>query len=140
MPNNQNRKTGVWLDHSKAYFIDLSNGTAAIETLYSDKESQQRLSGESGKDTKLGNNRTTNSEHHQHNRQKQVMNEYYRNLASRLSNYDDILLFGSTTAKDELYNQLKADKSFDNKTISVRNADHLTENQMVAEVKKFFNL
>ncbi len=140
MPNNQNKKTGVWLDHSKAHFIDLNDGSASIETVYSDKETNQRYSGENGRDTKLGNNRSTNSEHHQHNREKQVMNEYYRNLAKRLSSYDDILLFGSTTAKDELYNHLIDDKSFSGKTINVRSADHLTENQMVAEVKKFFNL
>ena len=61
-------------------------------------------------------------------------------LTDRLKNYDDIFLFGSTSAKDELYNKLKSDKHFADKTIKVKPADHLTENQMVAEVKKFFSL
>jgi hypothetical protein len=61
-------------------------------------------------------------------------------LADRLKNFDDILLFGSTHAKDELYNELKSDKHFDGKTINVKPADHLTENQMIAEVRKHFDL
>ena len=140
MKNNLDRKTGVWLDHSQAHFIDVSKGPAIVVTIYSDKESQVRFSGEEGTGTRLGNNRSTNSEHHKHNRQQDIMQEYYRVLADRLKNFDDIFLFGSTTAKDELYNKLKADKQFADKTINVRPADHLTENQMVAEVKKFFNL
>lgn len=140
MKNNLDRKVGVWLDHTQAHFIDLSKGPAIVETTYSDKESQVRFGGETGSATRLGNNRSTNNEHHQHNREQAHMKEYYNLLTDRLKNYDDIFLFGSTTAKDELYNKLKEDKHFADKTINVRPADHLTENQMVAEVKKFFNL
>lgn len=140
MKNNLNKKVGVWLDHSQAHFIDFSKGPVIIETAYSDKESQVRFDGEHGNETHLGNNCSTNSEHHQHNREQNHMHEYYGLLTNRLKNYDDIFLFGSTTAKDELYNKLKSDKHFDNKTINVKPANHLTENQMVAEAKKFFNL
>jgi peptide subunit release factor 1 (eRF1) len=140
MKTNFDRKTGVWVDHSQAHFIDLSEGPAIVETVYSDKESQVRFKGETGGGTQLGNKRSTNSEHHTHNREQEIMQEYYHLLMDRLKNYDDIFLFGSTTAKDELYNHLKVDKHFSDKIINVRSADHLTENQMVAEVKKFFNV
>lgn len=140
MKDNFNKKIGVWLDHSKAHFIDFSKGPAVVETAYSDKESQVRFSGERGTGTQMGNRRSTNSEHHQHNREQEHMHEYYTLLIDRLKNYDDIFLFGSTTAKDELYNKLKSDKHFTGKSITVKPADHLTENQMIAEGKKFFNL
>jgi hypothetical protein len=140
MKNNLNKKVGVWLDHSKAYFVDFSKGPAVIETVYSDKETQMRFGGEHGNGTQMGKHRSTNNEHHQHNREQEHMHEYYHILADRLKNYDDIFLFGSTTAKDELYNNLKDDKHFAEKSITVKPADHLTENQMVAEAKKFFNL
>ena len=68
------------------------------------------------------------------------MDEYYHLLADRLSGYDNIFLFGPTSAKDELYNKLSQDKHFANKAIAVAPADQLTENQMVASVKKFFGL
>jgi hypothetical protein len=140
MKNNIDKKVGIWLDHTKAHFIYLSKEPAVLETTFSNRESQVRVPGETSTGMPVGKNRYTNNEHHQHNREQKHMNEYYAMLSDRLKSYDDIFIFGSTTAKEELYNRLKADKHFGDKTINVRPADHLTENQMVAEVKKFFNL
>ena len=128
------------MDHSLAHFIDFTKGLPVVETVYSAQEEQVRFKGESGSATKLGNHRSSNSESHLHNRAQQLKQEYYKVLSDRLKNYDDILLFGSTKAKEELYNQLKKDRVFEAKSITVKSADHLTENQMIAEVKKFFDL
>ena len=134
------KKTGVWLDHDKAHFIDLSKGPASIETAYSNAEHELREKGEHGDGAKLGHNRATNNEFGKHNRANDIAEAYYKMLAGRLQNYDGILLFGPGTAKDELYNRLSADKHFDLKEIYVEPAGHLTENQMVARVKKVFNI
>jgi len=138
MENNLHRKVGVWLDHAQAHFVDLSKGPAIVETAFSDQESQLRNKGESGTGNKLGNYRSTNNENHRHNREKELKHEYFKMLSDRLKNFDDILLFGPTTAKDELHNVLKADKQFNGKKIDVKAADQMTENQMVAEVKGWF--
>ena len=140
MKNKHDKKVGLWLDHSHAHFIDFSKGPAVVETAFSGEESQLRFGGEHGTGTQMGNNRSTNSEHHRHNREQEHMHEYYNMLADRLKNYDDIFLFGPTTAKDELFNKLNADKSFASKTIQVQSADHMTENQMIAKTRKYFNL
>jgi len=140
MKNKLEKKVGVWLDHTQAHFIDFSKGSAVVETAYSHKETQVRFSGEHGTGIEMGNNRSTNNEHHQHNREQKHMHEYYNMLTDRLKYYDDIFIFGSTTAKDELYNKLKGDKQFDEKSIVVQPADHLSENQMLATAKKYFNL
>jgi len=137
---NLNKRIGIWLDHTKAHFIDLSKGITVVETVHSDKESEVRFKGETGNGISLGNNRSTNNENHVHNRQQQIIQGYYQILSDRIKNYDDILLFGPTGAKDELYNKLSADKHFANKVIRVESADKLTENQMVAQVKQFFNV
>ena len=134
------RKIGLWLDHNKAHFIDLSSGLVSVETAFSDQESEVRYKGEAGTGTLLGNNRSTNNENHKHNREREIMDEYYRMLIDRLKKYDDIFLFGPTSAKDELFNRIKVDKHFDLKVINAEPADQLTENQMVAAVKKFFNV
>ena len=134
------KKIGLWLDHSKAHFIDMSKGPAIVETAYSEREINVRTKGEGADGTLLGNNRATNNENHKHNHDRMVMNEYYHLLSDRLQSYDTIYLFGPTSAKDELYNKLKEDKHFALKAITVTSADHLTENQMVAAVKKFFGL
>ncbi len=138
--NKTNKPVGVWMDHSQAHFIDFAKGFPVVETVYSAQEEQVRFKGESGSATKLGNYRSGNNENHRHNRDQQLMQEYYKILSDRLKNYDNILLFGSTKAKEELYNYLKLNKQFEAKSITVKPADHLTENQMIAEVKKFFDL
>lgn len=135
-----NSQIGLWLDHSQAHFIDFSKGPAVVETTYSNIESQVRFRGEEGAGTRLGNNRFSINEHHLHNRKQELLHTYYHMLADRLKKYDNILLFGATHAKDELYNRLKDDKAFADKSITVKRTDHLTENQMIAEAKKFFNL
>ena len=134
------KRIGVWLDHTKAHFIDLSKGPAVVETAFSNKESEVRYEGETGNGTLLGNNRATNNESHTHNRAQEIMKEYYHVLSDRLKGYDDILLFGPTSAKDELFNKLNADKHFAEKNIRVEAADRLTENQMVAKVESYFNV
>ena len=137
---NTGKRIGIWLDHAKATLSDLSKGAVVVETVFSDKESEVRFKGETGDGTLLGNNRSTNNEHHEHNRSVEIMDVYYRILADRIRHYDDILLFGPTGAKDELYNRLNADKHFAFKNIRVEMADKLTENQMIAQVKEYYNV
>lgn len=140
MNNQLSKKIGLWLDHSQAHFIDISKGPAIVETTYSDKRQYEHFKGEESTGTKLSNTRATNNEHHVHNIKQEVLHDYYKVLADRLKSYDDLYLFGPTSAKDELHNLLKADKHFADKTIHVEPSDKLTENQMVAQVKHFFNL
>ena len=131
---------GIWLDHSQAHFIDANKGPAIVETTFADERLHEHFKGETGSGTKLGPTRSTNDEHHKHNIERNITQEYFQVLADRLKHYDDIYLFGPTSAKDELYNILKADKHFSDKTINVAGCDKLTENQMVANVKHFFNV
>lgn len=140
MNTKLNKKTGLWLDHSQAHFVDISKGPAIIETTFAEPRQHEHFAGEAGNGTKLGPTLATNNEYTEHNIKREVMNEYYKILADRLKDYDDIYLFGPTSAKDELYNILKADKHFAGKTIRVEPSDKLTENQMIAKVKHFFNV
>ena len=48
-----------------------------------------------------------------HTKEKQLQTEYYNKIGDKIKNYDEVLLFGQTNAKDELYNILKADNQFD---------------------------
>ena len=49
-----------------------------------------------------------------------------------------ILLFGPTLAKTELSNFLSEKKLFASKSIVQKNSDKMTENEMVALVRKYF--
>jgi hypothetical protein len=135
-----NKQIGIWLDHSQAHFIDISKGPAIVETTYADEHGREHFAGEAAIGTKLGPTRATNNEHHVHNIEREVLSGYYNLLADRLKAYDDIYLFGPTGAKFELYNILAGDKHFKDKNIRIEASDNMTENQMVARVKYFFNM
>jgi hypothetical protein len=140
MKDNLDRKIGIWLDHAQAHFIDFSKGPVIIETAYSNRQSQGQLRGETNGGEQTGHVRASMNENHINNRDKGILQDYYKMLSDRLKNYDDIFLFGSSTAKDELFNKLKIDKQFAEKNIQVKQSGFLTENQMIAEVRKYFNL
>lgn len=72
----------------------------------------------------------TNDEHHQHRREKEISKQYYEVHTGVLEKCDSILLFGPTHAKEELFNQQKADKHFEQKIIRVESADKMTEKEM----------
>ena len=140
MNSTNNRRIGLCLDHSQAKFIDINKSIVIIETTLADETLYEHFEGEAAIGVRLGNKRATNSEHHRHNITRRIRADYFKLLVDRLKAYDDIYLFGPTEAKDELYNLLVADKHFANKAINVESCDKLTENQMVARVRKFFNL
>jgi hypothetical protein len=134
------KKIGLWLDHVDAHFIELEDGQELFETIHSGKESLLRMKGESGNGIKMGNYRSTNNEHREQMRENEIRSDYYKNIAKRLENFDEILIFGSSTAKDELTNLLRENKHFNGKLIHTESSDHITKNQMIARVRAFFKM
>jgi nitrogenase subunit NifH len=94
------KQLGIWMDHSSAHLMDFT--TDAIETkIITSKFTLQ----EKGKSLSKGKNLMHNKEQYQ-------QSEYYKNLANVIKNYNEVILFGSTHAKTELLNTLRADLRF----------------------------
>jgi hypothetical protein len=134
------KKIGLWLDHTDVHFIEIEDGQEHFETSHSGKESLLRIKGESGSGIKMGNYRSSNNEHRVQMRENEIMSDYYKDIEKRIQNYDEIFIFGASTAKDELYNLLRKNKHFDGKLIHTESSDHITKNQMIARVRAFFKL
>jgi len=79
------------------------------------------------------------SEHLMHNKERHEQSAYYKGLASEIRKYDDVVLFGPTDAKVELYNLLKTDHNFTTIKIEVVNTDKMTEPQQHAFVREHFS-
>ncbi|MCX8081671.1 MAG: hypothetical protein N3F09_10595 [Bacteroidia bacterium] len=136
------KRIGVYLDHHKAYFIPFENGTTEIkEIMESEYTRLERIEGETS-DTTFWNSRgnaSSNNENRKNNKAESQLKEYYNDISKKICEYDEILLFGPTTAKNELKNILCENKSFNGKTIHIQSADQITENQKKEFVWKFFN-
>jgi hypothetical protein len=74
-----------------------------------------------------------------HHKEQDLQQKFYEALKKVLVKYDAILLFGTTTAKTELFHILQADHSFAAKEIILKNTDRLTENQKAAFINDFFS-
>ncbi len=74
-----------------------------------------------------------------HNKENHQQSEYYKKLGEAIKNYDDVILFGPTNAKAELFNALRIDHRFEKIKIEVLQSDKMTDNQQHAFVKEYFS-
>jgi len=122
----ETNKLGIWMDHASATIIEYPDDSIEIKTIASEfthDEKELTLS---------------KSEKMMHNKEKHEQKEYYKKLCEIIINYDDVLLFGTTDAKVELYNFLRKDNRYVNIKVEVENTDKLTENQQKAFVREYF--
>ena len=121
------KKLGIWMDHASAHLMEFTADpieTKTIASKFTHQAKEQSLA---------------KGENLMHNKEQQQQSEYYQKLGEAISNYDDVVLFGPTDAKVELYNMLKTDHHFEKIKIEVQPADKMTENQQHAFVKKHFS-
>lgn len=118
-----NRKTGVYIDHSHAHLIEFGEMAQPIVKVHPEH----------------GGHASHGSEHSAHKHTSNQLTHFYQDVAQKLHGVDEILLFGPTTAKNELNNFLKKDHHFANAKIEIKNSAALNEREQREIVKDFFN-
>ena len=121
------KKLGIWMDHSNAHLMEFTstNGEEMVEASALTHQ---------GKEHSVGS-----SENVIHNKEQHQQTDFYKKLGEAIKNYDEVVLFGPTNAKAELFNTLKTDHHFEKIKIEVQQADKMTENQQHAFVKEYFS-
>ncbi len=120
------RLLGVWMDHSSAHAMTYVNDSIITETIdsaFTHQEKEATLS---------------KSENMMHNKEQQQQGSYYKRVGEVIKNYEKVVIFGPTTAKNELANFLKEDHHFDEIEIEVKPADKMNEHEMQTFVKDYF--
>ena len=120
------KQMGIWMDHSVAFLMELTNNTIIQNSVTSEFTHLDKEEG------------LIKSEKHMHIKEQHLQSSFYKKLSDIIKNYQEIVLFGPTDAKNELLNLLKADHLFENIKIEVKHADKMTENQMHAFVREYF--
>lgn len=119
------KKVGIWMDHLNANLIDVEatdrNRTITSKFDYDVQDEAIRK-----------------SENGMHNKRQQLTEDYYKEIADVILNYNHVLLFGPTNAKTELYNYIMEDLRFKDIKFTVEPADKMTDNQKDAFVKNYF--
>jgi hypothetical protein len=68
------------------------------------------------------------------------LSNFFDKLIQVIKDFDEVLLFGPTEAKSELFDQIDRIPSLDLIKITMKTTDKMTENQRQAFVRAFFNV
>ncbi|MBN2323593.1 MAG: hypothetical protein JXQ30_07660 [Spirochaetes bacterium] len=128
---------GIWVDHEKAFIVRLIDGKAKLQKIESGAESHYHFSGGSRSKSPYGP-QLVSSEHKYEERRTHHLKKYYRNIADHCKDMDRLFIFGPGEAKGELYKEIASSKELAGRIESPETVDKMTENQIVAEVKKHF--
>jgi len=120
------KRLGIWMDHSIAHLMELTNDTIVANTI----ESQSKLQ-EKEKDM-------SKDERYMLTREQNQLSAYFKRLSDVIKDYQEVVLFGPTSAKNELLNLLKENQLFKKIKIEVKPADKMTQNQRNAFVRNYF--
>ena len=131
------KQTGIWLDHEKAIIITLDRGGYNLNTIESDIVTRERIDGETKKYGRIGD-QSLSQEKQKERRIKKQTSKYLKNLLKEINDVDELVLFGPANMKKEFEKHILNDTTLASKLKSVVSADSMTENQMVAWVKKFY--
>lgn len=130
---------GVWLDHREAFLIQ-ADEQADMQTLRVGSDYQETIEpadracgpgpGGGGAVPHASVER----------RRKEQLNHYYKRLTKALRAAEHIYLFGPGQAKKEFARALQAHKEVAGRIGAVENARQMTQPQMAARVREFFDL
>ncbi|CAM2946151.1 hypothetical protein [Flavobacterium frigoris] len=120
------KKLGVWMDHSIAYLMEFTNNPFEIKTIESEfieRKKEQSISKKTGL--------SINNDQH-------VLYAYYNKIGEAIKNYKQIVLFGPTDAKVELFDVLSEDYRFVKMKVEIKETDKMSVNQQHAFINKYF--
>ena len=124
------KQVGLWVDHSETLVVFIGNDEEETRRIRSDMEQHVRFSG--------GNRTEEGSADDQRDRQYAGhLNRYYDEVISHIRDADSILIFGPGEAKGELKNRLEG-SGLGGRIVGVETSDKMTERQISAKVRKYF--
>ena len=121
------KKLGIWMDHSSAHLSEYSTEPIVTILITSNFTHQD-------KEISVGK-----GENLMHNKEQHRQSEYYKKIGEVIKKYDEVILFGPTDAKVELFNTLKTDHLFANIKIELKQTDKMSEYQQHVFIRDYFN-
>jgi len=121
---------GLWIDHSKAVIVIVSDQGEETKQIESGMEKHVRFSGGSRSEQGGG-------EDQQDRQFTGHLNTYYDAVIAQLRDAESILLFGPGEAKGELEKRL-ANKGLGGRIVGIETVDKMTDRQIAAKVRQHF--
>lgn len=138
-----NKQTGIWIDLRNAYIIQLplaiySNEEVEVMHLTSEIEETAATGGTRSKSPwgPQGGDVKHTAQERRHHEEK----HFFEKVIAEIRPYaSELVIFGPSEAKHGLANAIGEHKDFHPTIMGIESADQMTQHQMVAWVRTFFN-
>lgn len=120
------KRLGIWIDHSTAHLMEFTSNSSEIKTIESKLGSMSRR--------QVANYKTSLT----HDREWHRQNEYYQKLSEVIKNYEEVVLFGPTEEKVELFDVMSEDERCTKLKVEIKETPEMDENQQHDFVKQHF--
>ncbi|WP_033959106.1 hypothetical protein [Psychroserpens jangbogonensis] len=133
------RQTGIWIDRDKAHIVTIENGVERLNTITSNMD-HFKPHGGSGTRLKGGPQNVVQDSKYLE-REKHQLKQYYTVIATQIKDTDELVIFGPADTNEKLSKELHENYSSLSKKIKdVKKADSMTDNQVKALVRDFYEL
>lgn len=129
-------QVGVWIDHTRAVIVDVTNAQDVTRVILSEVESQLQRAGDSPLKGKFEAQHVPADDSRQR-AYTEHLNGYYDEVIAGLQGSDTFLILGPGEAKGELKKRLEK-SSMGDRIAGVETADKLTEPQIAAKIRQHF--
>ena len=129
------KQIGLWIDHQKAILVILENDKQEVQRFQSNLERHARFQQEADEKTADGPQfytRETRMDRRFHDH----LQKYYQQVISAVTGAERLLVFGNGEAKYEFEKQFKRARRVPR--MHIETADKMTERQLAAKVRKYF--
>lgn len=133
------QQSGIWIDTKKAVIVHLKKDEHIVRVIHSGIEKRIRIPGEVKWFTRFAN-QYLNFEKKKENRRSNEILNYLKKVTNEIKSADELVLFGPAALKTELEKTIRNNTLHSPVIMSVETADSMTENQMVAWVKDYYQI
>lgn len=130
--------TGIWIDKRTAKIVTLENDSENFRTINSSIE-EFNPKGGSGTRFKGGPQDVVQDSKYTE-REKQQQKRYFKSIMDSISSSDQIVIFGPAEMGEKLYSELsESNSTLYSKVREVKSADSMTDNQVKAWVRDYYD-
>ena len=131
-------KTGIWIDKDKALIVTIVNDKVDFSTIKSNIE-HFHVSGGSGTRFKGGPQDVVQDSKYLR-RENQQLRQFFKEIALNIVGTKALVIFGPSDTNQKFREELRSNhRSLSEVVQAVIKADSMTDNQVIALVKDFFN-
>lgn len=131
------KQAGVWIDGKRAVIVTLENKSHQVNLIPSFIEDKLHYNKEGNKGSFMGEQHISHEKTFDE-RKRHQLHSFLQEVILSLQDVHDIYICGPAEVKTHLRKELQGDEKLENSFRAMDTCEQMTENQLVAKVKKFF--